>query len=40
MESRTDSMYRRAVRHLRRSPGAVSPRYADALRDVQSLGTL
>ncbi len=40
MESRTDSMYRRAVRHLRRSPGAVSPRYAEALRDVQSLGTL
>lgn len=39
MESRTDAMYRRAVRHLRRSPGAVGPLYHEALRDVQSLGT-
>lgn len=39
MKFRTDSMYRRAVRHLRRSPGAVSPLYAEALRDVQRLGT-
>ena len=37
MEGRTDSMYRRALRHLRRNPGAVSRRCAEGLRDMEPL---
>ncbi len=37
MQGRTDSMYRRALRHLRRNPGAVSQRYAEALQDMEPL---
>lgn len=37
MQGRTDSMYRRTLRHLRRNPGAVSLRYAEALQDIEPL---
>lgn len=37
LEGRTDSMYRRTLRHLRRNPGAVSLRYAEALQDIEPL---
>lgn len=37
MQGRTDSMYRRTLRHLRRNPGAVSQRYAEALQDMKPL---
>lgn len=37
LQGRTDSMYRRALRQLRRNPGAVSPRHPDALQDMEPL---
>lgn len=37
MEQRTDEMYRRAARHLKRNPRAVSPQYSDAFQDIKEL---
>ncbi len=35
--SRSDRQYLRAVRHLRRNPGAVSKKYAEALKEIKNL---
>ena len=37
MRDRTDPMFRRTVRHLRRNPSIVSKRYGDALQDMEPL---
>lgn len=37
MESRTDKMYQRAARHLRRNPYAVSRKHGEAMQDMKNL---
>ncbi|WP_367926022.1 putative ABC transporter permease [uncultured Ruthenibacterium sp.] len=39
MEERTDEMYQRAARHLRRNPHAASPQHSEVFLDVRSLFT-
>ncbi|MBS6367755.1 MAG: hypothetical protein KH420_10495, partial [Clostridiales bacterium] len=33
----TDKMYGRAARHLRRNPGIMTEKYADAIREIKEL---